>query len=117
MYPSGRWEGFWVQEGFGRQPMREFELWFADGEVQGSGIDIVGPFTLLGAYDTQTGRVGFVKQYLGKHAVRYTGDPDGEGSIQGTWLLTMDRMQLEGSFLLRPVVPRPSGEEPIQDIG
>src|SRR5437762_933070 len=85
MYPSGQWEGFWVQEGFGRQAMRQFELRFADGNVTGRGTDVVGPFTLSGAYDVQTGRVLLVKQYLGKHTVRYRGELDGEGSIQGTW--------------------------------
>jgi hypothetical protein len=117
MYPSGRWEGFWVQEGFGRQPMREFELRFSDGEVRGSGRDILGPFTISGAYDTQTGRVLMVKQYLGKHAVAYTGDPDGEGSIQGTWVIESKWLPQTGSFLLRPVMPKPRGDEPIHDIG
>ena len=116
MYPSGQWEGFWVQEGFGRQPMRAFELRFSEGEVRGSGRDIVGPFTIAGAYDMQTGRVVMVKQYLGKHAVAYTGDPDGEGSIQGTWVIESIWGRLTGSFLLRPVVRKPNGDEPIQDI-
>ena len=117
MYPSGQWEGFWVQEGFGRQAMRQFELRFADGNVTGRGTDIVGPFVFSGAYDVQTGRVLMVKHYLGKHAVRYAGDPDGEGSIQGTWVIDFRDVRLTGSFLLRPVFRRPSADEPIQDIG
>lgn len=118
MYPSGRWEGFWVQEGYGRQPMRAFHLRFSpDGAVTGGGTDVVGPFTFSGAHDLQTGRVLLVKQYLGKHAVQYAGDPDGEGSIQGTWVITHRGVRLTGSFLLRPVVARPTGQEPIQDIG
>ena len=117
MYPSGRWEGFWVQDFYGRQPMREFELCFApDGNISGSGKDVVGRFTFSGAYDTQTGRVLMVKQYIGKHAVRYAGDPDGEGSIQGTWEINHHGVALRGTFLLRPVVRKPTGDEPIQEI-
>ena len=117
MYPSGRWEGFWVQDGFGRQPMRAFELHFANGSISGGGIDVVGRFTFSGAYDVQTGRVLMVKQYLGKHAVQYTGNPDGEGSIQGTWVIDLRGTRLTGSFLLRPVLRRPTGDEPIQEVG
>ena len=116
MYPSGRWEGFWVQEHYGRQSMRAFELHFADGTITGGGKDIVGRFTFTGAYDTKTGRVLMVKQYVGKHAVRYTGEPDGEGSIQGTWEITYLGMRSTGTFLLRPVIRRPAGDEPIQEI-
>jgi hypothetical protein len=117
MYPSGRWDGFWVQEHYGRQPMRAFELRFENGTISGGGKDIIGRFTFTGAYDTKTGRVLMVKQYVGKHAVRYVGEPDGEGSIQGTWEITTRTGVLSGTFLLRPVVKRPTGEEPIQEIG
>jgi hypothetical protein len=116
MYPSGRWEGFWVQEGFGRQFMQEFELRFAQGDVRGSGTDVVGPFTFTGAYDLQTGRILMVKQYLGKHAVQYIGEPDGEGCIQGTWHIELRGYHLSGSFRLRPVVRRPGRDEPIQEL-
>ena len=117
MYPSGRWDGFWVQEAFGRQPMREFELRFVNGTITGGGKDIVGRFTFAGAYDLKTGHVLMVKQYIGKHAVRYTGEPDGEGSIQGTWEITSRMGIHRGTFLLRPVLRKPTGEEPIQEIG
>jgi hypothetical protein len=117
MYPSGRWEGFWVQEYFGRQPMREFELCFANGNISGGGKDIIGRFSFSGAYDTRTGRVLMVKQYVGKHAVRYSGEPDGEGSIQGTWEITDLGVSSTGTFLLRPVVKRPTEDEPILSIG
>jgi hypothetical protein len=117
VYPSGRWEGFWVQEYYGRQPMRAFELHFADGNITGGGKDIIGRFTFSGAFDAKSGRVLMVKQYLGKHAVRYVGDPDGEGSIQGTWEITSNSGRNTGTFLLRPVLNRPTGDEPIQTIG
>ena len=116
MYPSGRWEGFWQQEGWGRQPMTAFTLNFAGGRVTGGGRDVIGPFTYVGEYDETTGRVVMVKQYVGphRHQVGYVGQPDGEACIQGTWSIDEHHT---GPFLLRPVVRRPTGEEPIQEIG
>jgi hypothetical protein len=94
--------------------MREFVLTFRDGEITGSGSDVVGRFTYAGVYDVTTGRVLMVKQYTGRHAVKYVGDPDGEGCITGTWSIGES---WTGSFLLRPVVRRPRGDEPIREIG
>ena len=82
MYPSGQWEGFWQQQGMGRQSMTAFLLRFEAGEVSGEGRDVVGPFQFTGAYDTRTGTVALMKQYLGKHRVVYRGQPDGEGCIE-----------------------------------
>jgi hypothetical protein len=114
VYPSGRWDGFWVQEFFGRQPMTPFTLNFDGGRVSGQGKDMVGRFSFFGEYDEATGAVRMVKQYAGKHQVLYVGQPDGEGSIQGTWWI--DEHQ-RGPFLLRPRVEKPRGDEPIQEIG
>lgn len=114
MYPSGRWDGFWVQTGWGRQAMTPFTLHFLAGRVTGEGRDVVGRFTFSGEYDEVTGELRLVKQYLGRHQVLYVGRPDGEGSIQGTWSIGEHHT---GPFLLRPVVAKPSGDEPIQEIG
>jgi hypothetical protein len=114
MYPSGRWDGFWVQELWGRQAMTPFALTFAAGTVTGSGRDVVGRFTFSGEYNETTGEVRLVKQYIGKHAVLYIGRPDGEGSIQGTWSIGK---YTTGPFLLRPALQKPTGEEPIEEIG
>ena len=114
MYPSGRWDGFWVQEQWGRQAMTPFILQFADGQVTGSGKDVIGRFTFAGTYDETTGAVRMVKQYIGRHRVLYVGQPDGEGSISGTWSIGPD---WTGPFLLRPIVGKPTGDEPIQSIG
>ena len=113
MYPSGRWEGFWVQEVYGQQAMTPFSLRFADGRVTGEGKDVIGRFTFAGEYDERTGRVVMIKTYP-THRVIYVGQPDGEGCIQGTW--TIEGCDT-GPFLLRPVVPKPRGDEPIQEIG
>jgi hypothetical protein len=103
-YPSGNWDGFWQQTGYGRQSMREFTLMFSGTTVVGRGTDLVGPFTIRGTVDPASGRVAFRKQYVGRHHVDYVGQPDGEGCILGTWNLGTDWADLEGSFLLRPVL-------------
>ncbi|MGL6097117.1 MAG: hypothetical protein ACRC7O_15135 [Fimbriiglobus sp.] len=119
MYPSGEWDGFWQQTGYGKQPMVAFVLYFREGSVAGRGVDIVGPFTFSGTVDERNGRVELVKQYLGKHRVSYVGDPDGEGSIGGTWHIPAETFGVDysGSFRIRPVLPRLTGEEPIREIG
>ena len=113
MYPSGEWEGFWVQERFGCQPMTAFTLTFTHGEISGGGKDIVGRFTFTGTYDIRNGELVMMKQYIGKHRVLYRGLPDGEGSIQGTWSVD----GTTGVFMLKPIVPRTRGDEPIEEIG
>lgn len=114
MYPSGRWDGFWVQAEWGRQAMTPFTLSFANGAVAGGGRDVVGLFTFSGTYDEATGAVRMVKHYLGRHRVLYVGKPDGEGSIAGTWSIGEFHT---GPFLMRPAVAKPAGDEPIQEIG
>jgi hypothetical protein len=94
--------------------MSPLVLNFADGQVTGSGEDAVGAFTFAGTYDPGTGAVRMVKQYIGKHQVLYIGQPDGEGSIQGEWIIDRD---WKGPFLFRPVIARPAADEPIEVIG
>lgn len=112
MYPSGSWDGFWVQDYFGRQAMTEFQLRFDAGEIDGEGRDVIGPFTFEGVYDLQTGAVVMKKQYVGRHIVFYRGMPDGEGCIAGTWNIGDT---WKGPFLIRPVVGRPRRDDPIHD--
>ena len=61
----------------------------------------------------RTGEVVMMKQYVGRHRVLYRGAPDGEGCIQGTWSIGDN---WTGPFLMRPVIGRPRGDEPIQDV-
>lgn len=121
MYPSGVWDGFWQQQHLGRQTMTAFTLHFRDGTIDGSGCDVVGRFLIHGEYEPADGHIRFVKQYLGRHAVLYAGQPDGEGSILGTWTVVTEYQGQtftdHGPFRLRPVLPRPTGEEPILEIG
>ncbi|MCS7269703.1 MAG: hypothetical protein NZ703_01345, partial [Gemmataceae bacterium] len=77
------------------------------------GIDIVGLFTMRGSWEPTTGKVRIVKHYLGKHDVVYLGQPDGEGCIAGTWWIGAEQ---SGPFLLRPVIRKSGGQEPIRDL-
>jgi hypothetical protein len=77
-------EGWWEQQGLGRQTMQELTMQFAGGRVSGSGHDVVGVFTFAGTIGPQ-GQVAMVKQYLGQHTVDYVGTYDGEGLLQGEW--------------------------------
>ncbi len=113
MYSSGRWEGFWVQEEWGRQAMTPFTLRFTPGEVTGEGRDAIGRFRFTGQYDESTGAVRMIKQYIGRHQVLYIGKPDGEGSIQGTWSMGKD---WTGPFLIRPIKQVVSEDAPIMTI-
>ena len=46
-----RWSGWWEQRWFGRQLMHDLVLNVApDGEVTGSGVDCIGPFTFQGEF-------------------------------------------------------------------
>jgi hypothetical protein len=85
MYFSGTWRGYWEQNWFGRQPMHDLVLHFRDGRVEGSGVDIVGRFTVSGSYD-ERGKVLLTKHYR-SHRVYYRGTYDGEGTIHGTWII------------------------------
>lgn len=59
-------------------------LEFADGKLKGEGTDYVGPWTLAGEYDLDQSQAVWVKQYVGKHAVNYSGKISEDG-ITGTW--------------------------------
>src|SRR5690348_13335054 len=83
MYPSGSWRGFWDQAAYGRQTMRDLVLHFSAGRVAGSGVDIVGPFTFDGTYESD-GTLNLIKRYP-YHSVNYRGRYDGEGTVYGEW--------------------------------
>ena len=79
-------EGWWEQVFHGRQPMDGLRLAVAGHEINGVGTDIIGPFTLQGLI-SDDGRVSILKDYLGRHSVRYEGQHDGEGRMWGVWSL------------------------------
>lgn len=82
-------DGWWEQPAYGRQPMVDLTLHFRGEEVQGSGWDMIGLFTLRGTLNAQ-GEVFLVKQYLGQHTVNYVGRYDGEGVMAGEWHIFLD---------------------------
>lgn len=112
MYPSGAWRGFWEQPGYGRQLMHELALRFAGGQIEGEGLDIVGPFHFRGRYD-DSGNIALVKQYLDRHQVEYRGVYDGEGSIFGRWQIG----DFNGAFALKCEKHNVPADAPILEIG
>jgi len=79
-------EGWWEQVFHGRQPMDDLQLAVDGRAVDGVGTDIIGRFTLQGLI-SDDGRVSILKDYLGRHSVRYEGHHDGEGRMWGVWSL------------------------------
>ena len=79
-----RCDGWWEEQGYGRQPMENLRIACEQGCLQGAGTDIVGPFTLTGTIAADGG-VFIHKQYIGRHDVEYTGTFDGEGTMWGQW--------------------------------
>lgn len=97
LFPSGPWTGFFLDRRTpGRQAM-ELRLTFAAGKMSGEGRDPVGLFTVDGEYDEASGKCGFIKRYVRRHAVAYTGFNEGKG-IWGTWTLETEK----GGFHIWP---------------
>jgi hypothetical protein len=84
-FPSGPWTGFYLMPHTGakRHPTR-LTITFAHGTLTGNGADAVGRFTVHGSYSTEDGKCRWVKHYLGKHDVFYSGYNEGKG-IWGMW--------------------------------
>src|SRR5262249_11199339 len=84
-FPSGPWTGFYLMPNTGPKRYRTaLTITFVDGTMTGSGADAVGPFTIHGRYSTVDGKCNWVKHYLGKHDVLYSGYNEGKG-IWGVW--------------------------------
>ena len=90
-------EGWWDEIGYGRQPMHQLRLRIANGQITGSGTDIVGPFTFTGTI-SERGGVAMIKQYIGRHEVEYIGAYDGEGTMFGEWRIGPFRDQWAITF-------------------
>jgi hypothetical protein len=83
-FPGGEWTGFFLQHWMPGRHTTDMNLRFADGQITGRGSDRVGPFTIDGEYETDTGKCAWTKKYIGKHSVAYRGVNDGRG-IWGVW--------------------------------
>ncbi len=93
LFPSGAWTGFFLQYWWPGRHTTDVELTFSGGQLNGQGVDAVGPFTMQGTFDVATGNCQWIKQYVGRHCVSYRGINNGRG-IWGVWELK----QLGGMF-------------------
>ena len=96
-FPTGEWNGFYLESHQPRRGWMHLYLSFENGKIAGEGTDYVGPWTVSGVYDSGNGRCSWTKQYIGKHKVNYKGIA-GEHGIQGEWLITY----LTGEFHIWP---------------
>ena len=76
----------------------DLDLCFTNGNMTGTGIDNIGPFSIKGRYDSSNQECYWTKSYLGAHDVFYRGFREGKG-IWGTWELRGGR----GGFHIWPL--------------
>ena len=81
-FPSGAWEGFYVQNNVNHK--MECNLEFKNNQIKGGGNDELGGFSWKGSYDTEAGSVNMTKSYFNAHDVHYKGLAD-ENGIWGNW--------------------------------
>lgn len=84
--PTGEWTGFYLETHRVQKGWMHLYLSFENGRIRGEGTDYVGPWTASGTYAAENGVCTWVKQYLGKHQVKYDGIA-GEHGIQGEWTI------------------------------
>lgn len=93
LWLSGEWTGFFLESHHNRRGWMHLYLDFGNagagqsGRLHGEGTDYVGPWTLTGSFDTGDGSVQWVKRYVGRHSVRYTGQA-GQHGIVGRWSIS-----------------------------
>lgn len=81
-----KWKGHYLQNG--TKHIMAFGVSINNGYVSGYGLDEAGSFYVMGSYNENEGKVSFVKQYYGKHAVEYNGKHTKKGkveTIEGQW--------------------------------
>ncbi len=83
IFPSGPWTGFYNYRPGNRHRM-ELHLAFANGNIDGEGIDDIGRFIIRGRDQKTSRECHWTKSYLGAHDVFYQGFREGKG-IWGTW--------------------------------
>jgi hypothetical protein len=100
-FPSGAWNGFFLQPSRPGRNWMELRLRFFNGKMDGHGRDFVGKFNLNGKYDLETGKCSWSKQYLGQHDVAYQGYNEGKG-IWGVWEIARVTRDGRGGFYIWP---------------
>ena len=98
-FPTGPWEGYFLQPGLPGRHGMELILSFRQGAMRGEGRDVVGDFLIKGTYDCESGKCWWSKRYIGRHDVAYLGYAEGRG-IWGTWEITSS---FKGGFHIWPL--------------
>lgn len=83
-FVSGEWNGFYLEDHNPNRGWMHLYLEFNEGTIKGEGTDYVGPWVLSGTYDKEKAECLWVKRYMGKHEVKYSGKL-GENGITGGW--------------------------------
>ena len=85
LFPSGEWMGFYTYAYTTERHRMDLHLSFtAGGQIDGSGIDDLGPFTVRGEYDPNKLTVSFTKFFPGSQDVFYEGVNENK-RISGSW--------------------------------
>ncbi|MHB8900028.1 MAG: hypothetical protein ACYC6Y_14870 [Thermoguttaceae bacterium] len=100
-FPTGEWIGFYLQPDSRQRHRMGLALEFTEGRIAGIGDDPVGRFTIRGSYDTSTAACSWAKQYVGKHAVDYSGQAR-QGGIIGHWSIASEPALWSGPFFIWP---------------
>ena len=95
--PTGEWNGFYLESHQPRRGWMSLYMSFSNGKINGEGTDYVGPWVATGDYDLDSGICSWVKQYLGKHRVVYSGRVSDDG-IHGQWEIS----HISGDFHIWP---------------
>jgi hypothetical protein len=112
LFPSGDWVGYYNYDAGGSRYLMDIRFTFTDGRINAAGCDDIGEFVLTGTYDENTRECHWVKHYIGKHDVTYTGFREGKG-IWGTWSLVGGK----GGFHVWPLSSGGLGESVETDTG
>merc|ERR1711957_99421 len=90
-----KWKGGFEQ--FGQENEVEFSNMYMDlnGNIYGDGSDAVGNFTISGVWGDN---VQFTKQYIGAHAVQYSGTTEDGKKVTGRWEIPGN---CDGTFWLK----------------
>ncbi len=110
-FPSGPWNGFFLQPLIPGRHLMELHLTFCQCEIKGEGRDWVGKFVIRGKYTLPDSRCHWTKRYIGKHDVFYQGFNEGKG-IWGKWEILPGHGQVyqHGGFHIWPEgMPDPTG--------
>lgn len=92
---KNQWHGWYAQNGH-RTDMIFETLKIKKSKIRGHGSDVNGEFEIKGKVDHD--KVEFTKQYIGQHAVEYSGTLEGH-TLSGKW--SISSFGLEDEFELK----------------